>query len=219
MPLVDAAGRFVRLVHLSDLEPEAGSRTASRFEFAVIMAGGEGVRLRPLTHDIPKPMVEIGGMPMLERQIRRLAKAGLQARLHRGELPEPHDRGSTSATAREFGVEIRYLREREKLGTGRRAVAAARAAERPVVVMNGDMLTTSDFGSLYAFHAEHGAHVSPSRRSTTASTSRIGVHPHRRPLGHRRWTRSRRSGSCATPASTPCRRPRWRWCPRTRLTT
>src|SRR6185436_12554914 len=68
LPLVDAQRRFRRLLHLSDLK--AGARAGTEktgFEFAVIMAGGEGLRLRPVTQTLPKAMVDIAGVPLLER--------------------------------------------------------------------------------------------------------------------------------------------------------
>src|SRR5688500_57427 len=77
VPLVDADGRFASIVHITDLEhrdEDEGIEDARGFSFAVIMAGGEGTRLRPLTDTIPKPMVDIGGVPMLERQIERLER-------------------------------------------------------------------------------------------------------------------------------------------------
>lgn len=161
VPIIDEHARFQRLVHLTDLDLELSSNsvaTAADFEFAVIMAGGEGTRLRPLTETIPKPMVEIGGTPLLERQIERLAKAGLKRIYlsvnYLGHIIEDHFRDGE-----EFGVEIRYLREQEKLGT---AGALALLPERPagpIVVMNGDILTTSDFGNLFAFHQTHDAQL------------------------------------------------------------
>jgi dTDP-glucose pyrophosphorylase len=158
VPLIDHAGRFVSLVHLTDLAPadEVGGKTD--FAFAVIMAGGEGMRLRPITENIPKPMVDIGGVPLLERQIQRLAKAGL-IRIYLSvnylsKVIEDHF-GNGSG----FGLEIRYLREQEKLGTGGALALLPEKPTAPIVVMNGDILTTSDFSSLNAFHRSHGAEI------------------------------------------------------------
>ena len=162
LPLVDARGAFVRLVHLRDLaaadEPPAGP---SGFELAVIMAGGEGRRLRPLTGDIPKPMVAIGGIPLLERQVRLLAAAGVRriqiAVNYLSHVIEDH-----FSAGEGFGVAIDYLRERTKLGT---AGALSLLPERPTatfLLINGDVLTTSDFGSLYQYHRDHAAVVTVS---------------------------------------------------------
>jgi dTDP-glucose pyrophosphorylase len=158
VPLIDDAGRFVRLVHLTDLVPAEEVHDKAEFAFAVIMAGGEGMRLRPITDEIPKPMVDIGGVPLLERQIQRLAKAGLTRVYlsvnYLSNVIEDHF-GDGSC----FGLEIRYLREQEKLGTGGALALLPERPAAPIVVMNGDILTTSDFSSLNAFHCSHAAEI------------------------------------------------------------
>lgn len=160
LPLVDNCGRFLRLVHLTDLGAIEGAcgPGGDGFAFAVIMAGGEGVRLRPLTQSVPKPMVDVGGVPMLERQVRRLALAGIKrvflAVNYLGEIIERH-----FEDGRSFGVRIEYLREREKLGTAGALSLLPERPEGPILVMNGDIVTTSDFGSLLAFHRSYEAHI------------------------------------------------------------
>jgi dTDP-glucose pyrophosphorylase len=158
VPLVDAEYRFVKFVHLLDLAPAEEVRVQTKFAFAVIMAGGEGMRLRPITENIPKPMVDIGGMPLLERQIERLAKAGL-TRVYLSVNYLSHIIAEYFGDGSKFGLEIRYLREKEKLGTGGALSLLPERPDGPIVVMNGDILTTSDFGSLNAFHINHAADV------------------------------------------------------------
>jgi len=158
VPLVDAGGRFVKLVHLIDLEADEDACVATNFAFAVIMAGGEGMRLRPITKNIPKPMVDIGGVPLLERQIQRLVKAGLN-RVYFSVNYLSHVIEDYFGDGSSFGLEIRYLREGEKLGTGGALSLLPERPDAPIVVMNGDILTTSDFGSLSAFHHSHKAEV------------------------------------------------------------
>jgi dTDP-glucose pyrophosphorylase len=158
VPLLDQAGRFQRLVHLTDLAPAEAGAEAANFQFAVIMAGGEGMRLRPLTESIPKPMVDIGGMPLLERQIERLATAGLKrVYISVNYLSHVIERHFGNGAA--VGLEICYLHERDKLGTGGALSLLPERPHDPIVVMNGDILTTSDFGSLHSFHLHHGAQV------------------------------------------------------------
>lgn len=158
VPLIDVAGRFVKLVHLTDLAPTDVQNAETNFAFAVIMAGGEGMRLRPITENIPKPMLDIGGVPLLERQIRRLAKAQLRRVYlsvnYLSNVIEDYFGDGTS-----FGMEIRYLKEREKLGTGGALSLLPERPDTPIMVMNGDILTASDFGSLSAFHLSHEAEV------------------------------------------------------------
>jgi dTDP-glucose pyrophosphorylase len=158
LPLVDQAGRFQRIVHISDLVHDAPATDARDFAFAVIMAGGEGTRLRPLTHEIPKPMVEIGGVPMLERQIERLARAGI-TRIFVAVNYLSHVIEAYFGSGEHLGVTLSYLRESERLGTAGALSLLPERPAAPVLVMNGDILTTSDFGSLLAFHQSYGAHV------------------------------------------------------------
>ncbi len=158
IPLVDHTGRFLRLVHLTDLSPEREIDLSSSFAFAVIMAGGEGRRLRPITEKIPKPMVDIGGVPLLERQIERLAKVGLKRIYisvnYLGSLIEDYFGDGSN-----FGVEVHYLREQEKLGTGGSLTILPEIPTAPIVVMNGDVLTTFDFTSLYEFHCANSVDI------------------------------------------------------------
>ncbi|RXK55712.1 CBS domain-containing protein [Oleiharenicola lentus] len=158
IPLLDKEGKFVRMVHLLDLEEEEQSATGSSFAFAVIMAGGEGTRLRPLTASIPKPMVEIGGVPLLERQIRRLAQAGIE-RAYLSVNYLSHVIEDYFKDGQGFGIEIRYLRETVKLGTAGALTLLPEVPSGPIIVMNGDILTTSDFASLHSFHASHDATI------------------------------------------------------------
>ena len=159
LPLVESNGRFKRLLHLVDLEGQKRTAPiAAGFEFAVIMAGGEGKRLHPITSSIPKPMVDIGGVPLLERQIESLVKAGVSniyiSLNYLGHVIEGYfGDGDT------FGVNIRYLREHKKLGTAGALSLLPEKPTKPIIVMNGDILTTSDFGSLFAFHQAQRAQI------------------------------------------------------------
>ncbi|AOS44984.1 D-glycero-alpha-D-manno-heptose 1-phosphate guanylyltransferase [Lacunisphaera limnophila] len=159
VPLLDKEGRFVRMVHLLDLEEgEPRQVPIANFAFAVIMAGGEGTRLRPLTASIPKPMVEIGGVPLLERQIGRLAQAGLK-RVYLSVNYLSHVIEDYFKDGQGFGLEVRYLRETVKMGTAGALTLLPEVPSGPIIVMNGDILTTSDFASLHAFHVAHGATI------------------------------------------------------------
>lgn len=159
IPLLDQDGKYLRLVHLMDLEQDQDpSDKAVRFSFAVIMAGGEGTRLRPLTETIPKPMVEIGGVPLLERQILRLVKIGIP-RVYISVNYLGHIIEEYFGNGDEFGIEIYYLREQEKLGTAGALTLLPEQPEGAIIVMNGDILTTSDFDSFYHFHIVHGANI------------------------------------------------------------
>jgi dTDP-glucose pyrophosphorylase len=160
LPLVGHNRKFLRMVHLMDLEhgDVQINRAPLGFSFAVIMAGGEGTRLRPLTDDLPKPMVEIGGVPLLARQIERLANVGIR-RVYISVNYLSHIIEEYFGDGRNFGIEICYLREKEKLGTAGALSLLPEHPDGPIMVMNGDILTTSDLDSLYSFHMNHGAKI------------------------------------------------------------
>lgn len=148
-PVVEADGRVVGLF------PEAPAAHGPRDNLVVIMAGGRGVRLAPLTHTCPKPMLKVGGRPLLETIIERLRAQGFgRFRLavnYLAEIITDH-----FGDGSRFGVEIDYLREDQPLGTAGALSLLDEPIDQPLLVMNGDLLTRVDFGGLLAFHAEHG---------------------------------------------------------------
>lgn len=153
LPVVDGSGRPTGLFHVSDaLVP------TRMFAGAVVMAGGEGRRLRPLTDTIPKPLAEIGGRPMIERIIESIATIGVQqiyvAVNYKANLII--DRlGDGSA----LGVQIEYLHESERLGTaGALSLLPTRPAG-PILVMNGDVLTKVPLDELFRYHYRHRCSV------------------------------------------------------------
>ena len=158
LPLVDEAGGFVKVLHLWDIRAAEGECEKANFAFAVIMAGGEGLRLRPITDNIPKPMVDIGGVPLLERQIQRLADARIK-RVYISVNYLSHLIEEYFGDGSSFGVEIRYLREVQKLGTCGALSLLLERPDEPILVMNGDILTTSDFRSLSEFHRNNNAEL------------------------------------------------------------
>lgn len=121
----------------------------------VILAGGRGTRLAPYTTVLPKPLMPIGDMPVLEILLRRLRATRFErvhlAVGHLAELIEAY-----FGSGERFGVEIAYLREDEPLGTAG-PLAAIETDASQLLVMNGDLLTTLDFHALLARHEEAGA--------------------------------------------------------------
>jgi dTDP-glucose pyrophosphorylase len=159
IPLLDKDKKYIRLVHLMDIEQdESLLEMPIGFSFAVIMAGGEGTRLQPLTKVIPKPMVLIDGVPLLERQIQRLLNIGL-SRVYISVNYLGHIIEEYFGDGSKFGIEIRYLREQEKLGTAGALKLLPELPDGPILVMNGDILTTSDLDSLYHFHNTNSASI------------------------------------------------------------
>ena len=129
---------------------------------AIVLVGGLGTRLRPLTLDTPKPMVPIAGVPFLTHQLARLAAVGVGhvvlATSYRAEVFEAYF-GDGAA----LGLRIDYVTETEPLGTGGgiRNVAPmlTSAAADPVVVLNGDVLSGHDVAAQLRLHAERNAAV------------------------------------------------------------
>ncbi|WP_374312299.1 nucleotidyltransferase family protein [Dongia sp.] len=151
LPIVDPKGRVVGLE--SDTELYEG---IERDNWVVLMAGGLGQRLRPLTDDVPKPLLEVGDRPLLEIIIDRFILQGFRKFFvsvnYRADMVKGHfgDGGK-------LNCEIRYLEEREPLGTAGAIGLLPQRPTKPFVVMNGDLLTTVSFDSLVNFHEQHGA--------------------------------------------------------------
>jgi len=157
VPVVDRTGRLTRIVQVTDFRGrELPIVRAEGFWGAVIMAGGEGRRLRPLTADLPKPMIEVGGVPLLERQVRALVECGITrifiATNYLGHLIEDH-----FGDGSEFGARVQYLREDVKLGTAGALSLLPEEPLGPLLVLNGDVITSSDYGKLLAYHNEQKA--------------------------------------------------------------
>ncbi|GHF73463.1 GDP-mannose pyrophosphorylase [Streptomyces mashuensis] len=129
---------------------------------AVLLVGGKGTRLQPLTINTPKPMVPAAGVPFLAHQLARARAAGVEhvvlATSYLAEVFEPYF-GDGSA----HGLRLTYVHEEEPLGTGgaiRHAATALRAAPGdPVLVFNGDILTGVDIGALLLRHERTQADV------------------------------------------------------------
>jgi dTDP-glucose pyrophosphorylase len=150
IPILDEAGRLKGLHLLREI---VGA--APRANWAVVMAGGRGERLRPITDSVPKPMVKVAGRPILERIVLHLVGWGFQRIFvsvnYKASLIERHF-GDGSA----FGCSIEYLREERPLGSGGALALLPGIPDQPVLVMNGDLLTQFDVGSLLAVHADGG---------------------------------------------------------------
>ena len=147
IPLMDAEGRVRKIVHRDALSTRPKVVPGSA---AVVMAGGFGVRLRPLTENTPKPMLKVSGYPILEHSVRRLVSAGIDTiyiTLHY--LPDVIT--SHFGDGSRFGAKIEYIREDKPLGTAG-SVSLARHGGFPLLVMNGDVITDLNFVSLFDFH-------------------------------------------------------------------
>jgi len=125
---------------------------------AVVLVGGFGTRLRPLTYDVPKPMLPVGHRPMIARLVDRLARGGVtEVVLALGFRPEPFIEAFPDDTCGD--VRLRYAVEPEPLDTAGAIRFAAEQAgiDDTFVVANGDVLTDLDVGALVAEHRRFGA--------------------------------------------------------------
>lgn len=125
---------------------------------AVVLVGGFGTRLRPLTNSVPKPMLPVGHVPIIERLVANLGRSGVtEVTLALGFKPEPFVAAFPHGEC--AGVAIRYAVEPEPLDTAGAIRFAADAAgiDDTFVVANGDVLTDLDVARLVRFHRDHGA--------------------------------------------------------------
>lgn len=150
VPLLDAEERVVDIALDSDYMASSALPLDS-----LIMAGGFGKRLMPLTEKCPKPMLPVNGRPILEHLVHKLSDAGIKhVSISTHYLAESivehfHD-------GRNFGVHIEYVDEDRPMGTAG-ALSRASVGDVPLLVVNGDILTSIDFRAMLEFHREHAA--------------------------------------------------------------
>jgi len=122
--------------------------------WVVLMAGGLGSRLRPLTNDCPKPMLKVGNKPLLETILENFIEYGFRHFYISVNYMADMVKDYFGDGAR-WGVEIRYLEEDQKLGTAGALSLLPSKPQAPLLVMNGDVLTKVNFRQLLDFHATH----------------------------------------------------------------
>lgn len=167
IPILDGDGRLLGLHVLREL-----IGAVLRPNWAVIMAGGKGERLRPLTESIPKPMIPVAGRPILERLVLHLIGFGIRrvflAVNYMAEKIESHFGDGAG-----HGCEILYLREDRPLGTGGALSLLPEVPPVPLLVLNGDLVTNVDVA---AFLTAHG-------QARNAITVAVQEHAYRVPFG------------------------------------
>lgn len=167
IPIVDDEGRLVGLHMMRQI---VGSE--ERSNWAVVMAGGKGTRLRPITESIPKPMVEVAGRPILERIVLHLVGRGIRriflAVNYKRQVIEDH-----FGDGADYGCRIDYLREERPLGTGGALSLLPAEPASPLVVLNGDVLTQTDLPAMLEAHKQAGCPM----------TVAVSTHTHVVPYG------------------------------------
>jgi dTDP-glucose pyrophosphorylase/CBS domain-containing protein len=151
IPAIDEKGRVVHVFLLEEL-----IKPKKRANPVVIMAGGEGKRLRSLTQDCPKPMLRVGGKPLLEIILEQCIDEGFQhfylsVNYLKNQIQDYFGDGAR------WHVRIDYLEETRPLGTGGALSLLPQKPTEPLLVLNGDVLTRVDYGRLLRFHDENPA--------------------------------------------------------------
>jgi len=143
LPIVDTDGLLVGL-HIA----EQLDTSKDRSETLVIMAGGRGKRLMPLTNTVPKPMLEVRGKPMLENVIDRARGDGFKKIVisvnYKAEVIKEYFKDGE-----QFGVDIEYIQEHVPLGTaGALSLLSKRHSKQLIVVTNSDLVTDVSMGEI-----------------------------------------------------------------------
>jgi dTDP-glucose pyrophosphorylase/predicted transcriptional regulator len=150
IPIVDEAGRLVGLHLLREI-----LGASPRPNWAVVMAGGRGERLRPITDSLPKPMIKVAGRPILERIVLHLVGFGIRRIFisvnYMGDVIKSHFKDGAA-----LGCRIEYIKEEKPLGTGGALSLLHGKPDEPFLMLNGDLLTQFNVADMLAFHAEGG---------------------------------------------------------------
>ncbi|MCD4734811.1 MAG: nucleotidyltransferase family protein [Bacteroidales bacterium] len=152
LPVLDQSGCVVDLIMRRDLVKEDDLGLS-----AVVMAGGFGTRLYPLTKKLPKPMLPMGDRPLMQVIIEQLRGSGIRkVNISTHYQPEKIIDHFGDGTA--FDVDINYVNEKSPMGTAG-ALGLMENTEEPLLVINGDILTKVDYRAMLDYHREHNADI------------------------------------------------------------
>jgi len=151
VPIVDSEGRLVGIEEIDGL-----LKPTVKTNKVVLMVGGLGTRLRPLTTHTPKPMLKVGDKPILETIILNFKKYGfvniILSVSYKSEMIEEYFKDG-----REFGVNIEYIHEDKRMGTAGALSLIQEKLQEPFFVMNGDLLTNINFEHMMEYHLSNSA--------------------------------------------------------------
>lgn len=151
IPIIDSDGLIVGIAEVDEL-----LQHAQRTNKIVLMAGGLGTRLSPLTDTTPKPMLHVGNKPILETIIENFAKYGYTEIIlsvnYKSHIIEEYF-GDGAA----YGVKIEYVHESKRMGTAGALALIRDSLNEPFFVMNGDLLTNINFEHMHDYHLSHDA--------------------------------------------------------------
>lgn len=151
IPVVNEERVVISVATMEDL-----IRSQEKENWVVLMAGGLGQRLRPLTVECPKPLLKVGSKPVMESIIESLVEYGYRkfymAVNYKAEMIQDH-----FGDGSHLGLEIRYINEKQRMGTAGALGLLTDRPDKPFIVMNGDLLTKVNFDNLIDFHIEQNA--------------------------------------------------------------
>ncbi len=152
IPLLDEQERVVGIALLSEFVQTEDIIPMT----AVVMAGGLGQRLLPLTEHLPKPMLPLHNRPLMERTIEQLRSCGIRqvsiSTNYKSDIIMEH-----FGDGKKFGVDIQYINEKKPLGTAGALGMMNERSTQPILVINGDVVTQLDFRAMLEFHQSHEA--------------------------------------------------------------
>lgn len=149
IPVVDEGGTLIKIISLDDSSFLVNNNPV------VLMAGGLGTRLRPLTEKVPKPMLKIGDKPIIEHLIESFVQHGfmnffITVNYLADQLKKYFGNGSA------LGITIEYVEENKRMGTAGALATIKNSLNMPFYVANGDIVTNLDFFDMLNFHMEEG---------------------------------------------------------------
>lgn len=151
LPIIDHSNKLVNIIFSDEL-----NATQYKTNFVVLMAGGLGTRLRPLTENTPKPMLNVGSKPILETIIEGFKSHGFVNFIicvnYKKEVIQNYFQDGTA-----FGVNIEYIEEEKRMGTAGALSLLKHKPMEPFFVMNADLLTQVNFEQLLHFHEENNS--------------------------------------------------------------
>jgi dTDP-glucose pyrophosphorylase len=154
VPLLDEAQRVVGLIHIRELTKPIDSRR----NWVVLMAGGLGERLMPLTEQTPKPLLTIGDKPLLQTILESFVEQNFR-RFYISVNYKAEAIKALFGDGGKWGVEIRYLEEDQRLGTAGALRLIPEPPDAPMIVMNGDLITKINFQDLLDYHEQQNSNA------------------------------------------------------------
>ncbi|MDB3938922.1 nucleotidyltransferase family protein [Candidatus Pelagibacter sp.] len=151
IPVVDKNRKVIGLHILDEF-----IKLKNKSNKVVIMAGGKGMRLRPLTKNIPKPMLKVGKKPILQTIVEKFKESGYTNFVicvnYKSQIIKDYFRDGKS-----FGVKIEYIHEKKRMGTAGALSLFKKKPKEPFFVINGDLLTNLDFEKMFDYHNKYNS--------------------------------------------------------------